>query len=183
MVVVVPVHGERAAPPLYGVLHGDDGVPIATLCITKYDLWSLRATHVESVASTQHERLVGASFTSLAAAAQRVHEVIRRKQTDYLRSVKLYLRPASHGGILPSIIAAAPISCRILAHEPLAHAHIAARMQSHPVDVGGGSWLEVGKARPFIPHDLSKEAALNPRIWTSFTPPQERASDANKRAR
>ena len=173
MVVLLPVEGYPASrPPLFGILH-HDGAPIATFRIEDYHLWSLGATCVHGVTSRAHKHLEGKWFSSLAAASQHVYgKICGQSRTVYMRTVRLYLR-----GDIPDIIVNSPFDIKIRAHEPLAHAHVAARVESCPSDVGGGRWLPIGKGRPFIPHTMQRSAALNPSLWASYDPPQKQPGD------
>ncbi len=175
MVVLLPVEGfptSTGRPPLFGILH-HDGVPIATIRVDEYNWWTIGASVIYSVVSLVHKHLEGKWFANLRAAAQFVNAQICNVRTDCLRSVHLYLR-----GDLPDMIVDAPEGIKILAHQALAHAHVSARVQSYPSEVGDGRWLPIGKARPFIPPEMPRSAALNPSVWASFTPHRETASHA-----
>ena len=166
MVVLLPVEGFSSSvrPPLFGILH-HEGVAVATLRVEEYHFWTLRATCIHAVTSLVHKRLEGRWFPTLAAAAQFVFGEIIGGRTEYMRTVRLYLR-----GDLPDMIANAPAEIKILAHEPLAEAHISARVQCYPSELGGGCWLPIGKGRPFIPHEMPRSAALNPSLWSAHSP-------------
>ena len=96
MVVLLPLEGAtltRGRPPLFGILHDNDGAPIATLRIEDYHLWSLGATCVHAVTSLAHKHLEGKWFSSLAAASQLVYgKVCGQSRTVYMQTVRLYLR-------------------------------------------------------------------------------------------
>ena len=176
MVVVVhatPVAPGTPPPPLFSVLHDANGAPIATLCTQTSSWWTLGSTRIYSVASQQHQHLVGKCYGSLAEAAQRCHEAIARKSTDWMRTVKLpFSRP------LPAIITDAPIepvieNTFVPAKDPWAVAHAATRM-AQPIVLDGVTeplnGVEIGKCRPLIPPDASATFALERRHWVHFTP-------------
>jgi hypothetical protein len=164
MVVVLPDNVATRRPPLYGILH-HNGTPIATLRIEDFWGWHLGSTCVHDVAPLAHKHLVGNWHTSLASAAQEVSHAVCGTSTDHMRTVRLFLR-----GQIAECIMQAPHGLKIRANEPLAHAHFVARVHSYPDCTGNGTWIDIGLARPFIPHDMTWEAAMDPQIWRSYTP-------------
>ena len=172
MVVVEPHVASSSPPPLFGILH-NAGDPIATLRVEEYSWWTLGATCVDSVVSLLHKHLEGRWFSSLSAAAQHVHQTVcEGKRTVPMRAVQLYVRGerARSGSDLAQAILDAAEDARALAHESLAHAHADCRVQSFATKVPGAWNLPIGKGRPYIPHDLSRESALNASVWASYTP-------------
>jgi hypothetical protein len=173
MVVLVPTDNVRR-PPLFGVLHHDN-VAVATLRVEEYSWWTLGATCVHSVVSIFHKHLEGRWFPSLAAAAQLVHqEIFDGMRTEYMQTVWLWVR-----GSLADIILG---DAHDISRDSLALAHINSRVVSLPSKVGDGHWLPVGKGRPYIPHDMPSDEARNARVWASYTPSRQEASDRQSEA-
>ena len=115
---------------------------------------------MHSVTSTDHEKLVGLWFPSLNAAATHCSKAIVGAATDYLRTVKVYIRQK-----LPQIIAETSTLNRTIStfdpkQDPWATAHVDARVEQ-PVDLASGIPVEIGKCRPFVPAGMPRAAALD----------------------
>lgn len=173
MVVLLPDDpSSLSQPPLYGVLY-HDGDPIATLRCEQYGWWSLDSTCIHSVVSIVHKHLEGNWFQSFRAAAQRTLQCICGVHGNYLTDTKIHVR-----GDVPAIIFGDEhIHRRVHAIEPVAAAHFHARVQCLPEEVRGGRYIPLVKAQPFIPHHLTRDAALNPSVWASHTPSTKSATE------
>ena len=139
VVIAAPGSPGASPPPLFGALFNLER-KIATLRVEKYAWWSLGATCVHEVVDGSHQHLVGKWFATMSSAAQQVHEAIIGDQTDYLLAVRLYLTPKDK----LDVFKLADTHSKTSRHDPRAIAHIDTHVQSHPGDVGGGVWLELG---------------------------------------
>ena len=172
VVIAAPGPPGASPPPLFGVLF-NLGRKIATLRVERYEWWTLGATCVHEVVDDSHRHLVGKWYMTLSSAAQNVHQTVCGSQTDCMVAVHLYLTPKDK----LHVFKLADANSKTLRHDPRAIAHIDTHVHSHPGDVGGGDWLELGKARPFIPWGMPRKEARQSCRWNTTVPPTEAAID------
>jgi hypothetical protein len=176
MVVIVPDATSLHRPPIFGFLC-HEGVACATLRVEEYNWWTLGSTCIQSVASLAHKHLEGEYHPSLAAAAQRVSHCVNGVRTAYMQSVRIYVDKP-----VPTNLLNASLTEKISANSSLARLHFETRVRSLPTMDGGAPSMAIGLGRPFIPHEMTEQAALNPSVWSSYRPPPSRAPESDASA-
>ena len=173
MVVIVPDATSFNRPPIFGFLC-HEGVTCATLRVEEYNWWTLGSTCIQSVTSLAHKHLEGEYHPSLAAAAQRVSHCVNGVRTAYMQSVRIYVDKP-----VPTNLLNASLTEKISANSSLARLHFETRVRSLPTMDGDAPSMAIGLGRPFIPHEMTEQAALNPSVWSSYRPPSSRAPESD----